>query len=180
MPRFSAHVGYLFPELPLLERFDAVAKAGFKAVDMPVCYEVPAAALRDAVKRNGLTPLGINTPKHDIGGSHSLGAVPGREKDWEILFDQAMDYATTIGNSAIHCPTNSSTTTAPCEARREAMVDFPEAIPPVSPISCTRPPYPPIHPRFRLRRGAGGWALTAERPVPRGRPFRETDLSCWS
>ena len=63
MPRFSAHVGYLFPELPLLERFDAVAKAGFKAVDMPVCYEVPPTSLRDAVKRNGLTPLGINTPK---------------------------------------------------------------------------------------------------------------------
>src|SRR4029079_3303374 len=103
MPRFSAHVGYLFPDRPLLERFDAVAKAGFKAVDMPVCYEVPAAALRDAVKRNGLTPLGINTPKHDDGGSHSLGAVPGREKDWEALFDLAMEYATTIGNSAIHC-----------------------------------------------------------------------------
>ena len=103
MPRFSAHVGYLFPELPLLERFDAVARAGFNAVDMPVCYDVPAAALRDAVKRNGLTPLGINTPKHDNGGSHSLGAVPGREKDWEALFNLAMDYATTIGNSAIHC-----------------------------------------------------------------------------
>lgn len=105
MPRFSAHVGYLFPDRPLLERFDAVAKAGFKAVDMPVCYEVPAAALRDAVKRNGLTPLGINTPRHENGGSHSLAAVPGREKDWEKLFDIALEYATTIGNSAIHCMT---------------------------------------------------------------------------
>jgi hydroxypyruvate isomerase len=103
MPRFSAHVGYLFTERPLLERFDAAAKAGFKAVDMPVCYDVPAAALRDAVKRNGLTALGINTPRHEVGGSHSLGAVPGREKDWEALFDLALSYATTIGNSAIHC-----------------------------------------------------------------------------
>src|ERR1043166_4924856 len=103
MPRFSAHVGYLFPDRPLLERFDAVAKAGFKAVDMPVCYDVPATELRDALKRNGLTALGINTPKHHDGGSYSLGAVPGPEKAREALFDLAMEYATTIGNSAIHC-----------------------------------------------------------------------------
>jgi hydroxypyruvate isomerase len=103
MPRFSAHVGYLFPDRSLLDRFDAVAAAGFKAVDMPAPYEVPAAALAEAVKRNGLTPLGINTPRHGEGGSHGLAALPGREKDWEKSFDLALDYALTIGNSAIHC-----------------------------------------------------------------------------
>jgi len=103
MPRFSAHVGYLFPDRSLPDRFDAVAAAGFKAVDMPACYEVPAAALRDAVARNGLTPLGINTPRHGDGGSHGLAALPGREKDWDASFALALEYATTIGNSAIHC-----------------------------------------------------------------------------
>jgi hydroxypyruvate isomerase len=103
MPRFSAHVGYLFPDRPLLARFDAVAAVGFKAVDMPAPYEVPAAALADAVKRNGLTPLGINTPRHGTGGSHGLAALPGREKDWEESFALALDYAQAIGNSAIHC-----------------------------------------------------------------------------
>ncbi|MBV9953752.1 MAG: TIM barrel protein [Pseudolabrys sp.] len=103
MPRFSAHVGYLFPDRPLLERFDAVAKAGFKAVDMPAPYEVPAAAIKDAVTRNGLTPLGLNTPRHFKDAPHSLAALPGREKDWDQAFDLALEYATTIGNSGIHC-----------------------------------------------------------------------------
>ncbi|MGI8524932.1 MAG: hydroxypyruvate isomerase family protein [Pseudolabrys sp.] len=103
MPRFSAHVGYLFPDRPLLERFDAVAKAGFKAVDMPAPYEVPASAIKEAVAQNGLTALGINTPRHGDGGSHGLAALPGREKDWEASFNLALDYALTIGNSAIHC-----------------------------------------------------------------------------
>jgi len=103
MPRFSAHVGYLFPDRPLLERFDAAAKAGFKAVDMPDPYDVPAAAIKEAVARNSLTALGINTPRRGEGGSRGLAALPGREKDWEASFDLALDYALTIGNSAIHC-----------------------------------------------------------------------------
>lgn len=103
MPRFSAHVGYLFTDRPLLERFDAAAAAGFKAIDMPACYEAPAAAIAEAVKRNGLTPLGINTPRHFDKAPHGLAALPGREKDWDTSFAMALDYATTIGNSAIHC-----------------------------------------------------------------------------
>ncbi|MGE0563601.1 MAG: hydroxypyruvate isomerase family protein [Pseudolabrys sp.] len=103
MPRFSAHIGYLFTDRPLLERFDAVAAAGFKAIDMPACYEAPAADIAAAVKRNGLTPLGLNTPRHFDKAPHGLAALPGREKDWDASFAMALDYATTIGNSAIHC-----------------------------------------------------------------------------
>jgi hydroxypyruvate isomerase len=80
MPRFSAHVGYLFPDRPLLERFAAVAAVGFKAVDMPAPYEVPAAALAEAVKRNGLTPLGINTPRLCAGDRQQRDPLHGRPR----------------------------------------------------------------------------------------------------
>ena len=103
MPRFSAHVGYLFTDRPLLDRFDAAAKAGFKAVDMPACYEAPASAVAEAVRRNGLTPLGLNTPRHFDRAPHGLAALPGREKDWEASFAMALDYAAAIGNGAVHC-----------------------------------------------------------------------------
>jgi hydroxypyruvate isomerase len=103
MPRFSAHIGYLFPELTLLGRIDAVAKAGFKAIDMPDCYDLPAATIKQAVARNGLTPLGINTPRHFERAGHGLAALPGREKDFDTAFALALDYAAAIGNNAIHC-----------------------------------------------------------------------------
>ena len=34
MPRFAANLNFLFTELPFLDRFEAAAKAGFKAVEI--------------------------------------------------------------------------------------------------------------------------------------------------
>ncbi len=34
MLRFSANIGFLWPELPLLGRIDAAARAGFRAVEI--------------------------------------------------------------------------------------------------------------------------------------------------
>ena len=36
-------------------------------------------------------------------GDSGLGAVPGRERDWDVVFKQALDYTVAIGGSAIHC-----------------------------------------------------------------------------
>ena len=47
MPRFAANLSMLFTEVPLLDRFEQAARAGFKAVEMQFPYEAPAAALRD-------------------------------------------------------------------------------------------------------------------------------------
>ena len=102
MPRFAANLGYLFTERPLLERIDAAAAAGFKAIELQFPYDVPAAAVNSAIERNKLTILGLNTlPGRD--GEFGLAAVPGREKVWQALFDRALDYASGIGASAIHC-----------------------------------------------------------------------------
>ena len=46
MPQFAANLHYLFTEVPFMERFDAAAKAGFKAVEFQVPYDYPAAELR--------------------------------------------------------------------------------------------------------------------------------------
>ena len=34
MPRFAANLNFLFTELAFLDRFEAAAKAGFKAVEI--------------------------------------------------------------------------------------------------------------------------------------------------
>lgn len=103
MPRFAANLGYLFTERPLLERVAAAAGAGFKAVELQFPYDVPPAAMKAAIEKNNLTILGLNTPPGDREGEFGLAAVPGREKDWQVLFARALDYAAAIGASAIHC-----------------------------------------------------------------------------
>jgi hydroxypyruvate isomerase len=103
MPRFAANLGYLFTERGLLERIDAAAACGFKAIELQFPYDVPASAVKAAIARNKLTILGINTPPGDRDGEFGLAAVPGREKDFQILFGRALDYAAAIGGSAVHC-----------------------------------------------------------------------------
>lgn len=103
MPRFAANLGYLFTDRALLERIDAAAACGFKAIELQFPYDVPASQVKAAIERNKLTVLGVNTPPGERDGEFGLAALPGREKDWQILFNRALDYITAIGGSAIHC-----------------------------------------------------------------------------
>lgn len=102
MPRFSAHLDYLFTDRPLLRRIDDAAAAGFKAIEGRFPEGVPAADYKRALERNNIRALGINTP---TGGEGDFGfcAMPGREADWDKSFARALDFVTTVGASAIHC-----------------------------------------------------------------------------
>ena len=103
MPRFAANLGYLFTDRPLLERINAAAAAGFKAIELQFPYDIPASAVKTAIEKNKLTMLGLNTPSGQRDGEFGLAAVPGREKDWQSLFSRSLEYASAIGASAIHC-----------------------------------------------------------------------------
>jgi len=103
MPRFAANLGYLFTDRPLLERIDAAAASGFKAIELQFPYDVPATDVKAAIIRNRLTVLGINTPPGDGEGAFGLAAVPGREKEFRALFARALDYIAAVGGSAVHC-----------------------------------------------------------------------------
>ncbi|MFA6266203.1 MAG: TIM barrel protein [Pseudolabrys sp.] len=121
MPKFSAHIGYLFKEWPLLERIDAAAAAGFTAIEGRFPDGVAAADFKRAVERNNLKVLGINTPQ----GSETefgLGALPGREGDWKAAFAQTLDYVETVGGLAIHCLAGK----VAADRRREAEAVFVE------------------------------------------------------
>ena len=103
MPRFAANLGYLFTERALIERIDAAAAAGFRAIELQFPYDVPASQVKAAIARNRLTVLGVNTPPGGREGEFGLAAVPGREKDFDALFVRALDYISEIGGSAVHC-----------------------------------------------------------------------------
>ena len=103
MTRLSANLGFLWADRPLVARIDAAARAGFRAVEMHWPYDVPAAEVAEAVRRNGVTLLGINTaPGRFEAGERGLGAVPGRAQDFLATVDQSIDYCRTSGASAIH------------------------------------------------------------------------------
>jgi 2-dehydrotetronate isomerase len=103
MPRFSANLGFLWADRPLLDRIDAAARAGFKAVELHYPYDVPAADVRQTCASNGVTLLGINTA---VGagetGHRGLAAVTGREADFDALADQAITYCHAAGGTAVH------------------------------------------------------------------------------
>jgi hydroxypyruvate isomerase len=104
MPRFAANLAYLFTERPLLERFGAAAAAGFGAVELQFPYDHAPSAVKAELARHHLVQLGVNTP---LGreGEAGLAAVPAREREFEMLFRQALDYAVAIGGRAVHCLT---------------------------------------------------------------------------
>src|SRR5436853_3429314 len=89
MPRFAANLAYLFTERPLLERFGAAAAAGFKAVELQFPYDHAPSVIKAELDRHGLTQLGLNTVQGRE-GEFGLAAVPGRERDWDAAFKQAL------------------------------------------------------------------------------------------
>jgi hydroxypyruvate isomerase len=101
MPRFAANIAYLFSERPLIERPAAAAAGGFRAVEGQFPYTTPAQALLAEIGRYGLVMLGINTERGGE-GQFGLAAVPNRERDFDALFVQALDYITAVGGTAIH------------------------------------------------------------------------------
>lgn len=101
MPRFSANIGFLWPDRPLIERMRAAARAGFKAVEMHFPYDVPAEELGNVARELGLTLLGINTSPGEA-GERGLGALVGREDDFQDALDQSITYCIVSGATAIH------------------------------------------------------------------------------
>jgi hydroxypyruvate isomerase len=103
MPRFCANLNFLFTEVPLLDRFAAAAKAGFKAVEIGNPYEASAADIAARLKAGGLTLALINTTAGDAkAGERGRGALAGREKDFDADVEAALAYCAATGCRLIH------------------------------------------------------------------------------
>jgi hydroxypyruvate isomerase len=101
--RLSANIGLLWPDRPLLARMEAAARAGFRAVEMHFPYDVPAENVAAAARVNELALLGINTHPGRINqGERGLGALPGREREFQAAVDQSVDYCRRSGATAVH------------------------------------------------------------------------------
>lgn len=104
MPRFAANLSMMFNEKPFLERFDAAARAGFKAVEFLFPYEHPAAEIRRRLDANGLTQVLFNMPPGDWGkGERGIAGLPGRQAEFREGVKKALEYADALGCKLVHC-----------------------------------------------------------------------------
>lgn len=98
MPKFAANLSFLFTELPFLDRFEAAAKAGFKAVEYLNPFEAPKAEIVARLKANGLTQALFNMAHGDwTKGERGMSAIPGREAEYEKAVAAALDLADATG-----------------------------------------------------------------------------------
>jgi 2-dehydrotetronate isomerase len=102
MPKFAANLSFLFTELPFLDRFEAAAKVGFKAVEYLSPFDYPAEDLRAALKSNGLTQALFNMAHGDATkGERGMSAIPGRDAEFEQATAAALKYARSLGCTRI-------------------------------------------------------------------------------
>lgn len=103
MPRFSAHLGYLYNEHPFLERFASAARDGFRGVELFSPYDHPAETVAQAARDAGVEIVLFNTAFGDYpGGERGIGALPGREAEFRGWIDKAIAYAKVLGTPRVH------------------------------------------------------------------------------
>ncbi len=104
MLKFAANLSFLFNELPFIQRFEAAARAGFKAVEYMSPYVLPAAEISAALTTNGLTQALFNLPAGDWErGERGLACVPGRDDEFKQGVARAIKYAEALNCPKINC-----------------------------------------------------------------------------
>lgn len=99
--RFSAHIGYLFAELPLERRFEAAALAGFEAVEHPLPFDLTAVRVASLLSSFGLRMAQISSGM-GAPGEKGIASLPGREAEFRDQYARALDYAEAIGCPFVH------------------------------------------------------------------------------
>jgi hydroxypyruvate isomerase len=103
MPQFAANLSMLYNEHAFINRFEAAAKDGFKAVEYLFPYAFQADALMDQLHTHGLQQVLFNAPPGDWdGGERGMACLPGREDEFKRAFDQALAYADVLKCPRIH------------------------------------------------------------------------------
>lgn len=109
MPKFTANLSMMYVELPFLDRFEAAAKDGFKAVEYLFPYAFDAKELAARLKTNGLQQVLFNLPPGGVdaasidaawnAGTRGIACIAGREAEFAAGAALALKYA-----EALDCP----------------------------------------------------------------------------
>ncbi len=98
--KLSANLGFLWKEVPLPERFERAASAGFDSVEMHDDWQEHDTAMLAAALAAACLPVeSINTA---MAGNAGIAAVAGREAEAQAAIDRALAAARTFGARAVH------------------------------------------------------------------------------
>lgn len=93
----------LYPELEFLDRFEAAARDGFKAIEYFFPYAFEAREIAARLKAHGLQQVLFNAPPGDWdAGERGLACLPGREAEFQAGIANALDYAEALACPRIH------------------------------------------------------------------------------
>ena len=93
----------LYPELDFLDRFEAAARDGFKAVEYLFPYAFERREIGARLNAHGLQQVLFNAPPGNWdGGERGLACLPGREAEFRQGIAQALDYAAALACPRLH------------------------------------------------------------------------------
>ncbi len=112
MPRFAANISLMYTELPFLDRFEAAARDGFRAVEYLSPYSWPANELAARLTSHGLQQVLFNAPPGGVdaasidqawsAGQKGSACVAGRESEFRAGLTLALKYAQALACPRIH------------------------------------------------------------------------------
>jgi len=94
----------MFGELDFLDRFQAAADAGFRAVEFQFPYDFDREAISDALAANDLIVVLHNMPPGDfVAGERGIACLPDRVGEFQESVGQAIEYARALGCRQLNC-----------------------------------------------------------------------------
>jgi hydroxypyruvate isomerase len=103
MPRFAANLTLMFGEVPFLARFDAAARAGFRAVEFVSPYDHPVEEVARAARDAGVEAVLFNLPPGDWAkGDRGTACDPARAAEHREGVERAIAYARALGCTRLH------------------------------------------------------------------------------
>jgi hydroxypyruvate isomerase len=104
MPKFSANLSMLFTELPFLDRFEAAARANFKAVEFLFPYAFPASDIKQRLDDNGLQLVLHNLPAGNWeAGERGIACDSNRTEEFRAGVANGIAYAQALGVGQVNC-----------------------------------------------------------------------------
>jgi hydroxypyruvate isomerase len=101
--RYSAHIGYLFTDLPFGERVRAAKRHGFSAVEYPAPYDTPASVMAEWLAETGLPYVQFGLRSGDPArGEKGLTIFPERREEFRASVEDGLSYAETVGVRLLH------------------------------------------------------------------------------
>ncbi|MEO8315110.1 MAG: hydroxypyruvate isomerase family protein [Pseudomonadota bacterium] len=103
MITLAANISTMFTELPFIDRIEAAAKAGFRAVECQFPYVVEPVAIAARLASSGMKWVLFNAPPGRAeAAERGIASLPGREAEFDASITQALGYVTAGGCPRVH------------------------------------------------------------------------------